>query len=181
MRCTTLLSEEHKAIQRALSLMRVVVPGAAHGNPEAVDNAGKLVGFFREFVDHFHFLKEETLLFPRLRKLMPASSGSVTMLRLEHDQARGLLHNMAKALDGNPAHFSLYAERFGQLLAGHIGKEDKALFPRAESVLSEQDDDELANAFEAVQNRMGEDVPGRSYRTLESLEEEYVPGLEKAG
>lgn len=181
MRCTALLSDEHKAILRALNLLRAVAPGATRGNPEAVENAIKLVDFFREFVDHFHFLKEETLLFPRLRKLMPAGSGSVTKLRLENDQSRALLHNMGNALGGNRAHFGLYAERFGQLLAGHVGKEDKTLFPRAESILSEEDDDELANAFETLQARMGEDVTRRFYQMLESLEEECVPGLEVAG
>ena len=53
--------------------------------------------------------------------------------------------------------------------------------PRAESILSEQDDEDLVTAFEAVDIRMGKDVYERFYRMLESLEEEYVPGLEKAG
>lgn len=181
MRCTSLLSNEHKAIQRGLRLLRTVAPRAARGDRESIEDALTLLDFFREFLDHCHFLKEETLLFPRMRKHMPGGSGSLTMTLLEHDQIRAVLHNMRNALDGQPAQFGLYAERLGQLLAGHIGKEDKALFPKVQSLLSEQDDEEMTTAFEAVETRLGEDVNERFYRILESLEERYLPGLEKAG
>jgi len=52
----------------------------------------------------------------------------------------------------------------------HIGKEDRVLFPMADQVLSEKDQAELLERFEAVeQEEMGEGVHSRYHHLAEEL------------
>jgi len=183
MKCTALLSSDHRTILRALDLLRPIALRVNSNGPDAAADARILLDFFREFADTCHHSKEEMLLFPRLKEAgMRAEGGPLAVLLLEHDQGRTLLRMMGKALEGRKSSdFAIYADRYARLLADHIEKEDRVLFARADSILTENDDEQLVNAFDTIEQRMGDEVHEKFHRVLLSLESKYLSlGLSRA-
>lgn len=176
MKCTTLLSMDHRAILRALDLLRAVAFRVARNDTEAAADAKTLVGFFQEFADRCHHTKEEMLLFPRLTNAgMPVEGGPLAVMLWEHDQGRSLVRNMSEALEqGKPPAFELYATRYAHLLASHIEKEDYVLFRMVESVLTEEDDEELVEAFDRIEEQMDIHLHERFRHMLLSMEAKYL-------
>jgi hemerythrin-like domain-containing protein len=181
MKYAAILAAEHKAVLRAIRLLRTVTPMVIRNQPQAMEDAVTLVAFFHEFWEHLHQFKEEILLFPRLKqKGLPGDRAPLALLLLEHDQSRALLRNMAKALASQPERFGLYAERFATLVTDHIKKENARLFRRAELLLDNNDDEQLTGAFEDADQQRGEGIQEEFHRKLAVLEERYPPDLAKA-
>jgi hemerythrin-like domain-containing protein len=176
MKSTKLLSMDHRAILRALGILKVVARNVGRHDPDALADAKSLLGFFREFADQCHHTKEESLLFPRLMSAgMAVEGGPLGVMLSEHEQARALVTHMCQALDSEDRlQFALHAEHYSHLLAGHIEKEDQVLFTMAESALTEEDDSDLVTGFEAIEERLGADVHEKFHRLLLSMEYKYL-------
>jgi hemerythrin-like domain-containing protein len=167
---------DHRAILRALDLLHGVAPHVSHNDIEAQCDAKTLIGFFKEFADRCHDTKEEMILFPRLMSAgMQVEGGPISVMLHEHDQGRSLLQDMSDALEkGDWIGFELYAERYIYLLARHIDREEHIFFKIVESLLSEHDDEEVAKAFEAMEERMGFEGHQALHRTMRAIEAKYL-------
>ena len=116
-------------------------------------------------------------MFPRLvEKGLPAEHGPVQVMCSEHETGRRLVG----ALDGAIAHFSSDdAESRHALSAAmaaivefytqHIWKEDNVLFPMADRVLDETDEEGMIAAFDAADGPDGVERRRRAAEFAESL------------
>ncbi len=178
MRPTEILMEEHKAILRLLDVLRKISANLQNGNTVSVDTMEKAVDFIRTFADKCHHAKEEYVLFKFMEEHgMPRHGGPVGVMLMEHDQGRNYVSGMAEAVKemkkGNDAgkKYIENALNFAELLSQHIHKEDNILYPMAEEMMEEGDEEKLLMEFEkSEKERVGEGVHEKYLKVLEELE-----------
>jgi hemerythrin-like domain-containing protein len=162
---TDILKDEHQVILLVLDAAeREAVSIRATGRVNA-EKVGQMLEFFRNFADRCHHAKEEKLLFPRLQERgLPAEGGPIAAMLGEHDEGRKHLQAVSAALPeaetGDRAGMETIASNltsYVELLRSHISKEDSGLFPTADGLLTEQDNQALAASFEKAEtDEMGE-------------------------
>jgi hemerythrin-like domain-containing protein len=165
MKPTATLKQEHQVILSVLD--------AAEREAESIRTSGKvretvihqLLDFLRNFADRCHHAKEENILFKKLvERGFPANSGPIWVMLHEHDEGREHLKNIERKLspaleqDADAlADIAESLESYADLLRSHISKEDNALYPMADDLLTPEDQAELEEAFERVEREeMGE-------------------------
>jgi hemerythrin-like domain-containing protein len=172
------LVSEHRTIERMLSVFerwaRAIRQGAQI-DPDAVDRA---IDFVRSFADAWHHGREEDLLFPKIEEAEPGTRDSVLqVMRTEHEEGRAAMGAAAEAnaavRAGDPEASGRLAStllRFSGLLRDHIFKEDTVLFRMAEDLLSDEELEELAEAFRRCEDQLGPDTPHRYAAVVAELE-----------
>jgi len=167
MRPTEVLEREHQFITQVSACMALLAEDLGKGQEVSTATLDDMLEFLRTFADQCHHGKEEGYLFRMLDKKGASAKGcSLGVLRMEHDQARSLVGQLATT----SAHYTKDGSerdalratllRLVELYKGHIRKEDSLLFPMTNEVLSEKDQETLSEQFEAADSRMGEDVSG---------------------
>src|SRR3989304_5906428 len=160
MRPTEVLMEEHRVIEQVLNCLERMADRCEAGQPLDIESANQAIDFIRMFADRCHHAKEEDLLFPLMEQKGFSREQGPTGVRLdEHERGRRHVRGMADALKeltlGDLAGKILFVEHaraFVQLLREHIDKEDHCLFPMANQVFSEVDQDQLARSFSKVEH-----------------------------
>jgi hemerythrin-like domain-containing protein len=117
--------------------------------------------FIRNYADGTHHQKEEGILFTALEANgLPKDAEPVSVFMDEHVEARRLTRGMIvcaeriKAGDaGAKNELIRHARDYVALLREHIQKEDRVLFPMAESVLADGGAQLLANFNRADEER----------------------------
>jgi len=163
MKPTEILKEEHRYIERMLTIMERAASRVEQGERIAPEVFRDAIHFIRTFADGCHHQKEETLLFPALVRIgFSAESGPVGVMLNEHDLGRIEIKGMHDALEKYAASepdaekdLVTHAENFVVLLRNHIMKEDNILFAMADQHLSVQDQTRLSEGF-AEAERTGE-------------------------
>jgi len=178
MRPTEDLMNEHKVITHVLEAASKEASGisSSHGiRPELIE---KLLDFFRGFVDKCHHTKEEKHLFPMLEKRgMSHDSGPIAVMLSEHTVGRRRIANIASLLpaartNDQGAIISIAENLTGYvaLLQSHIEKENKVLFPMADKILSNEDQEELEQAFGLVEKiETGEGVHEKYHKLAHEI------------
>ena len=86
-----------------------------------------------------HFDKEEEILFPAFEAATLSTEGPTYVMKLEHNQVRGLLEQMKDAIDkGDKDRFFSVADTLMILLQQHNMKEEQMLYAMCDQVLEEQ-------------------------------------------
>jgi hemerythrin-like domain-containing protein len=175
---TETLRHEHEVILLVLGgIERATVDlGAAlRAEPEWLDT---IVDFVRNFADRCHHAKEEKHLFPRMEERgVPRNGGPIGVMLQEHERGRAFIRAVADATSGakaGDARALATASRnllyYVGLLRAHIGKENSVLFPMADQVLTEDDQRELAEAFDRVEaEELGEGTHERYHQLAHQL------------
>jgi len=155
MRPTETLSREHslvmlvtKAAEQEVRYMRDT--GAYRA--EAVD---ELLDFFEFFTEACHDPKEERLLFARLcDRGLSSETGVLAQFYREHAEFRTRLHDLehwVRAEKKNPGQdlndFALQLDDYLQMMRAHLAREEEILFPMADGLLTDDDQDELERGF----------------------------------
>lgn len=110
-----------------------------------------------------HSGKEEDLLFPMMARYLGRDTGPIAVMEYEHDQAK---HRLRRFLEGSrdlgPSadaqtirEIAGFAAEAVEILMEHFCKEEHALFPMANTMLREQEIDELAEAFARIDSQGG--------------------------
>lgn len=87
-----------------------------------------------------HFTAEEQILFPAFEDAMGMSGGPTQVMRMEHGQMRGLLEQMAEALQSRRSgQFCSAGETLLILMQQHNFKEENILYPMCDQRLAESD------------------------------------------
>ena len=90
---------------------------------------------FLEAMRH-HFELEETLLFPEFERLTGMSMGPTRIMRMEHEQMRGLFAELAAAVSARDGDTALgVADTLNVLMQQHNLKEEEILYPMTDQAL----------------------------------------------
>jgi len=156
MKCTDLLIQDHKTILRALSVLEAMASHVETDQPVDGEDVETILRFLRVFADDHHQTKEESALFPELRRSCIAGEPSVRHMLFEHDQERSLVEALEDAMRTKKgAQFVQFAHRFVALIRNHVYKEDYILFPIVERNLSPEQDEKVVAEFEKFQIDLG--------------------------
>lgn len=158
MKPTDILKEEHRNIERMLTLLESHAARLEGGSPPDQGFFEGALRFIREYADGCHHGKEEKLLFVRMiERGFPAESGPIAVMLSEHESGRMHVREMSGALEryaaGDPGAAALLARHafgYADLLRNHIYKEDNMLFRMADEHLSESDQAALLQKFEEL-------------------------------
>ncbi len=147
------LRSEHDSILHVFHIMDQAFYSSAQGEAAVLNFGKELVYFLKIFADQCHHGKEENYFFAELTAHgMPAESGQITDLLAEHQQGRDAIARMSQSLEaGDLANFKTAAIGYRDLLQSHIDKENNDLFVKADALLGDGVQDELAEKFESFE------------------------------
>ncbi len=176
------LMHEHEIILKVIEGLDRFATMLAAKRPVDVETLREAVAFMRTFADKCHHGKEEDLLFPTLVAAGVADQrGPVGVMKTEHIQARQCVSRFADAVErhaqGEPAARDDIVQAIGCLRAlypQHILRENTVLFPMTEQILTERSLERLHQAFEKVEEALGEDVHHRFASFAKRLADETV-------
>lgn len=106
----------------------------------------KFIEFFRNYTDKYHHQKEEEILFPEMSKRNELLEDGVIKEMFEnHEDFREMMRNIESEIDNNnvDSAYKLFNE-YSEALKDHIAVEDDEVFQMAESLMS---DDEMDNIY----------------------------------
>lgn len=113
------------------------------------DRARSLFDRFQAAMAH-HLAMEETVLFPAFEARTHNSTGPTQVMRMEHEQMRSLLQDMASAVaEASQSRFLGLSETLNMLMQQHNLKEESMLYPMSDQVLGDGRDG-LIRAMQAV-------------------------------
>ena len=148
MQCMNLLEHDHKIILRALNVLAEIAARVEKGEWVDSRDVEAILRFLRVFGDGYHQTKEESALFPELRRSAAEQNKELNHMLFEHEQERSLVEGLEESLKVKKgADFVFYANRLIALLRNHIHKEDHVLFDIVEKSLSQDQDKAVVAAF----------------------------------
>jgi hemerythrin-like domain-containing protein len=175
---TEILKHEHKIILMVLDAAKREVQSIRQRGKVHIAELEKMVDFIRNFADRCHHAKEENLLFVKMKeKGMPDESGPIAVMLKEHTEGRRRIkvigEAIPKAQEGEPSALQTISENLDayiQLLRNHIEKEDNVLYPMADKVFTEQDQQWLSGDFDKVEaEEIGEGVHEKYHKLAHDL------------
>jgi hemerythrin-like domain-containing protein len=97
-----------------------------------------------------HLTMEENVLFPAFEARTSSTGGPTQVMRMEHEQMRGLMQDMADAVAKTDYEGYLgLSETLNMLMQQHNMKEENVLYPMTDQVLAGERDN-LIRSMEAV-------------------------------
>ena len=152
MKCTDVLTQEHKIILRALDVLEHMAKHVEKHEVMEMEDVEALLRFLRKFADDHHQGKEESALFPELKRSSNEQAAPVRHMLFEHEQERSLVGGLEEALYTRKGpEFVHFANRFVALIRNHIKKEGDILFEIVEQLLSADQDQKVVAEFEKFQ------------------------------
>lgn len=105
---------------------------------------------------HRHFAMEEEVLFPAFdAKSGMAGGGPVAVMKMEHQQMRGLLEQIGEAIEGDDGEQAMdLGDTLLMLVQQHNVKEEGMLYPMAENLLA-SDWDKLSEVLAEYEDYQG--------------------------
>jgi hemerythrin-like domain-containing protein len=178
MNATSILSSEHRVIEQGLSCLEALASQIQAGEPLEKQTALDLISFFKNFADKCHHGKEEAHLFTVLQRYgFSSETGPVAAMLADHDLGRNHIARMLDFADDAAKgdkearnRFVTHAMSYVLLLRAHIMKEDGILFPMADRVIGEDDQQALLVEFDRVEKEeMGEGTHEKFHAMIDEL------------
>jgi len=99
-----------------------------------------------------HFKREEESLFPTFEEISGSSEGPTQVMRYEHEQIRGLIGNMAKAIEEKDTDaFLSVAESMMIMLQQHNMKEEQMLYAMCDRVIPQEVKETTIETMKAIE------------------------------
>ena len=136
---STFLTKDHRACDEEFANMENKV------NDENWEEANLALNKFIEDLLH-HFDMEEKVMFPSFEDKTGMTQGPTAMMRMEHEQMRGLLEDLKTDIrETNKNHFFGVSESLMMLMQQHNMKEEQMLYAMADAHLGE-------TVFDVIEN-----------------------------
>ncbi|MEN6555675.1 MAG: hemerythrin domain-containing protein [Anaerolineaceae bacterium] len=150
------LLNEHDAILHVFSILDKMLTSSKFDEERDLNFADELVHFLKVFADQCHHGKEEGFLFKELENRgVPNQGGPISVMLQEHMLGRQLIAKMSEAVqDADLEAFKLHAVEYRDLLRQHIQKENAVLFKLADQLISDEEQMELFEKFEAYEENV---------------------------
>lgn len=136
---STFLTQDHRACDEEFANMENEV---AAENWEKANS--KLIKFSEDLLHHFDM--EEKVMFPAFESKTGMTQGPTAMMRMEHEQMRGLLEDLKTDVSAtNKNHFFGVSESLMMLMQQHNMKEEQMLYAMADTHLGDTVADVIEN------------------------------------
>ncbi|RQW81032.1 MAG: hypothetical protein EHM14_02570 [Methanothrix sp.] len=180
MNCTDELCLDHEKIAALLTILDLSIKKLESGKVASLEDLRWLFEFNRDFVICNHNQKEENVLFPAL-----VSAGfpgeHIDSLIEEHHRirsraktVRGFIEDYGEGAFGARARLADAGRKYIDVLKEHIEFEEKAVYPVAEELLSNELDEHLTAKLRVfVETRVGVGRLIDLQEVLDSLKEIY--------
>ena len=162
MKATHKLEQEHRTIERVASACGVFAEMLQNGKNVPADVLRKLVDFLRVYGQEYHQQGEEWLFSMLREKGVPNGSCPVAVLSHEDNKLAVLVHQLANAVEmydksaGAVTNTLISTLRtLAEQYPDHIWKEDYLLLPMAEKILSDADQQVLAETLRMIDSAKG--------------------------
>ena len=188
-KATQILMDEHRGIERMLSIVEQAAGRVERGEPVPPGLFVDAAECFRNFADRCHHAKEEKHLFATAAERgIPVEGGPIGVMLAQHDQGRAFVRTIrgegeryAAGSLQDPRRLIEAVRGYVNLLRAHILKEDHMLYPMANRVLTSEDQATLARAFERVEREeMGEGEHERYHTMIEEMEGIIAPQCQRS-
>ncbi len=161
------LVEEHVLIKRWAEIIPAVLAGTDVNEAEDRQLLLDGVDFIRSYADRFHHAKEEDILF----KYFDETQAIIQAMLADHETARDHVRQVVEAVDRRDAEqVAEHLSAYGELLSGHIKREDEILYPWMDRELTTTQVGELFSKFAAVDREAGPDFTPTYTRFVERVE-----------
>lgn len=183
MKATNQLKEEHQGVLLMLEVFQAIGEKLSKGEEVPLEHLQQILEFLQVFVDQCHHAKEEEVLFPALEKSgIPKEGGLLGVMLEEHAMGRGYIQGLVEGVKEysrgkkeGVLKIQQNAQGYINLLREHIGKEDNILYPLADSILGDEEQEKLAEDFESIEkNKIGEGKHDEFHQMLETLKKTYI-------
>lgn len=147
------LVQEHTHILRFISLIPELVRTLEQDPDAGLALVARGLIFIRNYADRYHHAKEEDILFGFF-----ATGSEILQVMLE-DHGHGREHGaeMAAGLEqSDPGRVATHLQAYGELLRGHIQREDTILYPWMDRTLTMREVGELYARCAEVEARFGQ-------------------------
>ena len=143
---------------------------------EAVEeDVAKILDFLRWFADAHHQVKEETILFPALRRASASQGRPVEHLLVEHEQERSAVEDLETDLRlSRRKEFVAEANQLSSKLRNHIYKEDRILFETANAILDPTEDSAVLQNLKSFETEFDNQVLEDKLKDLRRMERIYL-------
>jgi len=163
------LVDEHAVIKRVLAMVPVIIEGLDASRDEDRTLVRDTVDFIRSYADRYHHAKEEEILF----KEFDENLEMVKVFNEDHRIGRGHVKAVLEALEtGDNRTIQEHFMGYGELLTGHIKREDEVLYPWMDRNLSTSQIGRLFSRFASVDGQF-RDVREKQEAFVKTLEEKY--------
>ena len=175
MKSTDLLMQEHKVILRALDVLDAMADLIESTGKAEQSDVDKVLNFLRWFADAQHQAKEETILFPALKRAAATQDRPVEHMSMEHEQERAFVEDLETDLRlAKLSEFVSRAKRLSSILRNHIYKEDRILFEMADALLTTAEDDAVFEGLSHFDTALDKHELDERLKELHSLEWKYL-------
>lgn len=128
---TTYMSGDHKACDDLFVALEAAI------SEDDWETAGSGLETFLERMTH-HFEIEEGQLFPEFERLTGMAMGPTRIMRMEHEQMRGLFEELRAGMAARDADTLLgVAETLNVLMQQHNLKEEEIIYPMTDQALGD--------------------------------------------
>jgi len=176
LRVTSDLKDDHVLIRRGVAVLRRIIADVETGAGFPATALAEVVGFLREFAEHQHHRKEESLLLATLAAHGAEDAAeSVGGLLRDHEETRELLYTLT--LFWEPSHaitaeearaFVQVANTYADRIERHMAHEERALFPLADRLIPGDEHLDLRTRFAAAD--VGRRTTGQWSELIAALE-----------
>ncbi len=180
---TRVLREEHVLIEAAMVAFANVIKGLERGNASDRRRVVEIAQSFATFVGRRHHPKEDFLLSMIRTRCGCTGEYAVRTFYDEHHRVELLLAELGKTAAEYSATVPGSSTRLVQCLGeivdfypGHMWKADHILFPLADELLSETDQDVLIQQFAWIDKAVGSSADEQ----LRAIAAEFNPGTKIA-
>lgn len=178
MEALQMLVGEHELIRRYLNVLTLAVQRLESGQRPPTEFFEQAVEFSRHFVDKFHHIKEEHLMFARLAQVRAGQIDSlIETLRFQHERGRNHVSGISSVLPGytrgEDSHATMLVEdvaAYVALLRRHIQWEDHVFYPMAQEHLPASDKEALLREFQRENAKAGQDFFATSRERIATME-----------
>ena len=145
-----MLFDEHAVISNAVDAAKNAKSYLGKNDMGYERTVRDLLTFFKNYGDNFHHQKEEEILFPEMKKKNELlADGILKEMTDNHEEFREKLKNIEKYLDDkNYSSANQELESYCEALLDHIAVENDEVFQIAETILSENELENIFGRFE---------------------------------
>lgn len=178
-----IIKREHSGYNALLYTLESVACDIADGGrpPDAAFFRAAL-DYISEFLDLYHHPKEDTHLFPALRRRCPEIEPELVKLGAEHEQGPRMVDAMRRALDtyerkgaGAFAAFREALQEYIHYERQHVAREERSILPAASAHLTTEDWTSIDAVFLANDDPLFGERPTQKFRALYRTIIDFAP------